>query len=53
MLNSKAHEDCLSRYFRVEIEGITAGGFAEVSGMESCTEVIKYADGGPHSASCG
>lgn len=52
MLSSRAHEHCLSRCFRVEIEGITAGGFAEDSGMEICIEVIEYADGGPHSVSC-
>jgi phage tail-like protein len=31
--------------FRVEIDGIVAGAFAEVSGLDSSTEVIEYRAG--------
>ena len=49
MPNSREHDHLLSSRFRVEIEGVTAGAFAEVSGLESRTEVIEYADGSdPH-----
>jgi len=46
MPNSRAHDHLLNSRFRVEIEGVAAGEFAGVSGMESITEVIEYADGG-------
>jgi phage tail-like protein len=46
MPNSREHDHLLSNRFRVEIEGVIAGDFAEVSGLESCTEIIEYADGG-------
>jgi phage tail-like protein len=31
--------------FKVEIEGVSAGAFQEVSGLEVVTEVIEYQDG--------
>ena len=31
--------------FLLEIEGVTQGAFAEVSGLDSCTEVIEYRNG--------
>jgi len=31
--------------FRVEIEGVDAGAFREVSGLEVITEVVEYQDG--------
>lgn len=31
--------------FKVEIEGVTVGAFAEVSGLESETEVVEFQDG--------
>jgi len=31
--------------FKVEIEGVTQGAFAAVDGLESSTEVVRYADG--------
>jgi len=46
MPNSREYGHLLRNRFRAEIEGVTAGEFAEVSGLESRTEVIKYADGG-------
>jgi phage tail-like protein len=45
MPNSREHDHLLSSRFQVEIEGVAAGTFAEVSGLESRTEVIEYADG--------
>lgn len=32
--------------FRVEISGLTAGGFSEVSGLQVETEVFEYREGG-------
>ena len=32
--------------FRVEIDGVTAGAFAEVSGLDSETEIVEYRSGG-------
>jgi phage tail-like protein len=46
MPNSREHDHLLNSRFRIEIEGIAAGEFVEVSGLESRTEVIEYADGG-------
>ena len=46
MPNSRENDHLLNSRFRVEIEGVSAGEFAEVSGLESRTEVIEYADGG-------
>jgi hypothetical protein len=31
--------------FRIEIDGVIAGGFKEVSGLESEVEVVEYRDG--------
>ena len=45
MPNSRDHDHLLNSRFLVEIDGVTQGAFAEVSGMESQTEVIEYADG--------
>jgi phage tail-like protein len=45
MPNSREHDHLLSSRFRVEIEGVNAGAFAELSGLESRSEVIEYADG--------
>ena len=45
MLNSRESDHLLSSKFRVEINGVTQGAFAKVSGMESITEVIEYANG--------
>ncbi len=32
--------------FRVEIEGVQAGGFSEISGLETQVEVLSYREGG-------
>lgn len=45
MPKSREYDHLLSSRFRVEIEGVNAEAFAEVSGIESRTEVIEYADG--------
>jgi phage tail-like protein len=45
MPNSRTHDHLVSSRFRVEIEGVTQGSFAQVSGLESRTEVIEYIDG--------
>ena len=48
MPNSREHDHLLNSRFLVEIEGVTQGAFAAVSGLESITEVIEYADGSDH-----
>ena len=37
--------------FLVEIDGITAAGFQECSGLESSTETVEYREGGENSTS--
>jgi phage tail-like protein len=36
-------------HFRVEIEGVTEGGFTECSGLVSSTDVLEYREGGDFS----
>lgn len=45
MPNSREHDHLLNSRFKIEIEGITQGAFSQMSGLESVTEVIEYADG--------
>ena len=45
MPNRRQHDHLVSNKFRVEIDGVTQGAFAAVSGLESTTDVVTYADG--------
>ena len=45
MPNRRAHDHIGNFNFKVEIEGVTQGAFAEVSGLDSETEVVEYQDG--------
>ncbi len=45
MPNRREHDHIGNFNFRVEIEGVTQGSFAEVSGLDSETEVVEYQDG--------
>jgi len=43
--NRRAHDHLTDHNWQLEIEGVTQGAFAEVSGLDSETEVVKYQDG--------
>jgi phage tail-like protein len=43
--NRRPHDHIGNFNFKVEIEGVTAGRFKNVEGMDSETEVIEYQDG--------
>lgn len=45
MPNRRPHDHIGNRNFRVEIEGVTQGAFAECSGVEVEVEVVLYQDG--------
>jgi len=45
MPNRRQHDHLVNCKFKVEIEGVTVGAFVAVEGIESSTEVIRYADG--------
>lgn len=45
MPNSREFDHFVSNRFKVEIEGVTVGAFAAVSGLESKTDVIEFVDG--------
>ena len=45
MPNRRPHDYVGNYNFKVEIEGVTQGAFAEVSGMDSETEIVEYQDG--------
>jgi len=45
MPNRRDHDHIGNFNFRVEIEGVTQGAFAEVTGLNSETEVVEYQDG--------
>lgn len=48
MPNSRENDHLVSNRFRIEIEGISQGAFTQVSGLESTTEVIEFANGDSH-----
>jgi phage tail-like protein len=43
--NSRAHDHLTDHNWQLEIEGVTQGAFAEVSGLDSETEVLEFQDG--------
>lgn len=45
MPNRREHDHIGNRNFKVEIEGVTQGAFAECSGVEVVVEVVRYQDG--------
>ncbi len=45
MPNRRAHDYQTDHNWQLEIEGVTQGAFAEVSGLDSETEIIEYQDG--------
>ncbi len=45
MPNSRPHDHRIASKFKVEIEGVTQGAFAAMDGIESTTEVVRFADG--------
>lgn len=45
MPNSRSFDHRLASNFKVEIEGVTVGAFAAMSGLECTTEVVRYANG--------
>lgn len=42
---SMDHDHLTDHNWQLEIEGVTQGAFAEVSGLDSETEIIEYQDG--------
>ncbi len=45
-MSTRREHDHIGNYnFKVEIEGVTAGSFSRVDGLESETDVINYYDG--------
>jgi phage tail-like protein len=47
MATTGARRDPYAGYqFRVEVEGLQAGGFSEVSGLEAQVDVLSYREGG-------
>lgn len=45
MPNRRDHDHLTDHNWQLEIEGVTTGAFAEVSGLDSETEIIEYQDG--------
>ena len=45
MPNRRSHDHIGNRNFKVEIEGVTQGAFAECSGVEVEVEVVEFFDG--------
>ena len=45
MPNRREFDHLVNCKFKVEIEGVTTGAFTAVSGIEVCTDVIKFTDG--------
>ena len=45
MPNRREHDHISNHHFRVEIEGVTQGAFAECRGLEVSVEVIETIDG--------
>lgn len=45
MPNRRDHDHIGNFNFKVEIEGVTQGAFAEVTGLDSVTDVVEYQDG--------
>jgi len=45
MPNRREFDHLVNCKFKVEIEGVTMGAFTVVSGIEACTDVIKFIDG--------
>jgi phage tail-like protein len=43
--NSRAIDHRIASKFKIEIEGVTQGAFAAMDGLESTTEVVRFADG--------
>jgi len=46
MPNRREKDHLVNSRFRIEIEGVTQGEFLSVDGLESTTEVVRFADGG-------
>lgn len=45
MPNRRSHDHIGNRNFKVEIEGVTQGAFAQCSGVEVEVEVVEFHDG--------
>lgn len=45
MPNRRPFDHLVNSKFKIEIEGVTVGAFLAIDGIESSTEVIRFADG--------